>query len=347
MARCCLACRLHVASPKFIIMVSTILAMRKMLLLFVLYLYGTNLEEYALHEPQYINASFANYHYEYEILTYLNPSLCTGKKLFVFIISAVSSFDRRNIIRSTWAKKEHTKDSLVVFIVGRPTTLQHEMMVKREVLLHRDVVETTIPDNYNYTAFKVHAGYALHVRNCFNVPFVLRADDDIMVLPDRFVHFIESGHFGNPDKEVMFRYIPKKYYRPNRFPPYLNGPAYLMTRNSTKAILDKTNITSFFWIEDILFTGIMARHTHVKLIDSKGMFAFHCDQRTEEGRHTFRSWDGAGYCLRSTSACDRHGVPYATLIYHAPAIHATSMYNAYVDLTSVTCQRRKWFIEFF
>uniref|UniRef100_A0A1I8AFB2 Reverse transcriptase Ty1/copia-type domain-containing protein n=1 Tax=Steinernema glaseri TaxID=37863 RepID=A0A1I8AFB2_9BILA len=80
-----------------------------------------------------------------------------------------------------------------------------------------------------------------------------------------------------------------------------------MARNSTKVILDKTNETIFFWIDDILFTGIMAGIT-IKLVESKEMFEFHCDQQDDVGRKAFNRLDHAGYSLRNTS-CDQNRVP--------------------------------------
>uniref|UniRef100_A0A1I7Y1V8 Transposase n=1 Tax=Steinernema glaseri TaxID=37863 RepID=A0A1I7Y1V8_9BILA len=44
-----------------------------------------------------------------------------------------------------------------------------------------------------------------------------------------------------------------------------------MTRNSTKAILEKTNETTFLSIEDVLFTGVIANLTNVKLVQSVGI----------------------------------------------------------------------------
>uniref|UniRef100_A0A1I8AHV0 Hexosyltransferase n=1 Tax=Steinernema glaseri TaxID=37863 RepID=A0A1I8AHV0_9BILA len=320
----------------------------------VMYWYGNKVEKVDSYESEFINATFANYYLEYEILTYLDPERCSGKKLFVFVMSAVHYFDQRDIIRNTWAKKEHNNDSLVVFIVGLPKNKNDAQMLREEVILYNDVIETTIPDTYNYTAFKIHAGYNLHVRRCSDVPFVLRADDDIITLPDRLVHFIDTGYFGNEDKAIYGTlvqgvgpirdpnhkwYIPKEYYGQDQYPPYVNGPAYLMTQNSTKAILEKTNVTTFFWIEDVLFTGLMADKTNVKLINSYGIFAFHCYQKDDAGRRAFNSLDRAGYCLRSTLACDQHGVPYATIIFHYPDFPRSNIYHGYEHLTSVKCDK--------
>uniref|UniRef100_A0A1I8ANT5 Hexosyltransferase n=1 Tax=Steinernema glaseri TaxID=37863 RepID=A0A1I8ANT5_9BILA len=341
---------MRIPSRQFVVIASLLLVVQ--LVLFVTYWYGDTIEQRGFRGPEHINATFANYYFEYEILTYLNPDRCFGKKLFIFIMSSTASFQQRDVIRRTWAAKKHIKESLVVFIVGRPHEADHHTKLMEENRQYGDIIQTTIPDTYNYTAFKIHAGYVLHVNHCFNVPFVLRADDDVIVLPDRFVHFINNGYLVNEDKAIYGIvlvggkpvrdpkhkwYIPKDYYTPEEFPPYMNGPAYLMTRNSTKAILEKTNETTFFWIEDVMFTGIMANKTGVKQINAQGMFLYHCDLQDEAGRRAFDSWNGAGYCLRNSSSCDSSGVPYVCIINHSPDAPRSDMFRGYDELTSVQC----------
>uniref|UniRef100_A0A1I8AG24 Hexosyltransferase n=1 Tax=Steinernema glaseri TaxID=37863 RepID=A0A1I8AG24_9BILA len=148
MTRGYLSFRSGITIPKLIIAVVSIFAV-KILLLFLL-------NETTPRQTQHINATFANYHYEYQIFTHLSPDRCARTKLFVFLISALSSIDQRNVIRNTWAQEKHVKKSVVVFIVGRPINIEQDMALREEVLQYNDIIETTIPDTYNYTAFKVH-----------------------------------------------------------------------------------------------------------------------------------------------------------------------------------------------
>ncbi|KAK0401896.1 hypothetical protein QR680_016034 [Steinernema hermaphroditum] len=320
---------MRVLSPRFVLTFTTVLLIQILLFLFW---HGQKLKRFANGHDQ-VNVTFANCQFEYEVLTDFDANRCKGKELFVFVMSAASSFEHRNTIRQTWAEKRHTVDSLVVFIVGTEGNEDNNKLLKEENKRYGDIIETTIPDAYNYTALKIHAGYYLHVTYCSNVPFVLRVNDDVIVLLDRVVHLIKTGYFGSEEKAIygiVWRdgkpmrdpghkwYIPPEYYNSDTYPPYVNGAAYLMTRESPKAILEKTKEANFFWIEDVLFTGIMANATGVKLIDANGVFKYHCDQEEEAGRHAFRSWGDAGFCLLETSPCDSHGVPYAAVIYHSP-----------------------------
>ncbi|KAK0401886.1 hypothetical protein QR680_016029 [Steinernema hermaphroditum] len=285
-----------------------------------------------------VNATFANYFLEYKIGEQFDSKRCDGKQLFVFVITAVKLFDQRDLIRKTWANKKHLQDAFIVFIVGQPKSRLHEELLLKEKELYSDVVVTNIPDSYNFTAFKVHAGYYIHNTYCAHVPFILRADDDIVTLPDRFVHFIKTGYFGNEDKAIfgiLLRntqpvrdpnhkwYIPMDYYNQSTFPTYVNGPAYLMTGKSVEAILEKTKETTFFWIED--------------LIETLELFKFHCNKRDANGVAAFNSWDHVGYCMREVGSCDKAGIPYVTLISHAPAFQRPDIELAYSDLVKVRC----------
>ncbi|KAK0401907.1 hypothetical protein QR680_016042 [Steinernema hermaphroditum] len=301
-----------------------------------------------------VNATFANCHFGYEITTEFSADRCTNKKLFVFVMTVVPSFEQRSMIRRTWASKNHTADSVVVFIVGHVQNIDHNALLYAENLVHGDIVRTNIPDAYNFTAMKIHAGYYLHTKYCANVPFVLRTDDDVVVLPDRFVHFASNGYFGNEQKAIYglilkgskpFRdpahkwYIPHDYYASEEYPPYMNGPAYFMTAQSTRAILDKTDNTTFFWIEDVMFTGIMANKTGVKLVDSRELFKFHCSEK--ERQEGVRIGDSDDLCLRELSYCDKSGVPYATIIYHVPDSKRTNVEDGYMELTRAACSEHK------
>ncbi|KAK0401855.1 hypothetical protein QR680_016012 [Steinernema hermaphroditum] len=304
--------------------------------------------------PISVNATFANYRLNYKLAGEFDAVRCEGKKLFIFVITTVSSYDQRDVIRQTWASNKHTRHAVVTFIVGQPKTRIHEELLIHESDTYGDIVVTSIPDSYNFTAFKVHAGYYLHNTYCPHVPFVLRADDDIVALPDRFVHFINSGFFGNDEKAIYGIlvknskpvrdpnhkwYIPMDYYNQSAFPTYVNGPAYLMTAKSTEAILEKTPETTFFWIEDVLFTGLMAEKTGVKLVESLGIFKFYCNERDKSDRSAFDNWDHEGYCMRQASSCDKSGVPHVTLISHAPDFPRPNVERAYNDMMMVHCHK--------
>ncbi|KAK0401736.1 hypothetical protein QR680_015947 [Steinernema hermaphroditum] len=192
-----------------------------------------------------VNATFANLQLDYIFAPEFDPRRCDDKKLFIFVMTMASLFDQRDEIRNTWAAERH-----------------------------------------------VHAGYYIHNAYCPHVPYVLRADDDIVAFPERFIHFINTGFYGNEEKAIYGIlvksagpvrdpshkwYIPVNYYNSSSYPTYVNGPAYLMTAASTRAILERTAETTFFWIEDVMFTGLMAERTGVKVIESLRTFRFYCD----------------------------------------------------------------------
>ncbi|KAK0401852.1 hypothetical protein QR680_016011 [Steinernema hermaphroditum] len=333
---------MRIVSLRFVLTITAVLLIQIMLFL---YWHGERVKRYAFIGHDRVNATFANFYMKYEIMTDFSASRCKGKQLFVFVMTTVSFFEQREVIRRTWATKSHTTDVLVVFIVGKDGNETKMKLLQEENKRYDDIIETTIPD--------IHAGYYLHTKYCFDVPYILRADDDVIVLPDRLVHFIKSGYFENTEKAIYGItwndskpvrdpshkwYIPKEYFTPDMFPPYANGPAYLMTREAPKAILEKTNETTFFWIEDVMFTGIMANATGVKLVDSKGIFLYHCDQEDEAGRHALRNWGPVGFCMNETSPCDAHGVPYVTIIYHSPDAKRSDMERGYASLIKVKCE---------
>uniref|UniRef100_A0A1I7Z6T3 Hexosyltransferase n=1 Tax=Steinernema glaseri TaxID=37863 RepID=A0A1I7Z6T3_9BILA len=102
-----------------------------------------------------VNAVFANYKFTYEIITDFRRERCAGKKLYVFIMTTGPSVSERAIIRKTWADKKHTSKSVVLFIVGDNKNQSTSELLEFEREQYNDIIQTTIPDVYNFTAFKV------------------------------------------------------------------------------------------------------------------------------------------------------------------------------------------------
>ncbi|KAK0401908.1 hypothetical protein QR680_016043 [Steinernema hermaphroditum] len=165
--------------------------------------------------PLSVNITFADFITEYKLITQIDVRRCVAKKLFIFVITALTSFDQRELIRQTWAHKKHMKDAVVWFVVGQPMTSVHENLLSMEHAEYEDLIRTSIPDGYNSTALKVYAGYHVHQKYCSHIPLILRADDDVIVIPDRVVHFIDSFDF---DDKSIYGIVWDNGSLPNRDP---------------------------------------------------------------------------------------------------------------------------------
>jgi hypothetical protein len=63
------------------------------------------------------------------------------------------------------------------------------------------------------------------------------------------------------------RYVSRKVYPSDRYPNYVNGPAYMMTAEAVRALLAQTPQVDQFPMEDVLFTGVLAQAGNVSLYE--------------------------------------------------------------------------------
>ncbi|KAL3092737.1 hypothetical protein niasHS_007946 [Heterodera schachtii] len=89
------------------------------------------------------------------------------------------------------------------------------------------------------------------------------------------------------------------------FPPFLYGGCYLTTPSTIKAVLEQAHKTDSFYLEDVLYTGILAELANVTVSDQLSHFygnglQFECVDRlptpfavwnTDNGNETVRYYE--------------------------------------------------------
>lgn len=127
-----------------------------------------------------------------------------NRSVFISINSAPGNFEKRNIIRQTWAKHlqaENEKGSLGVggfaFILGLTDNDVTQNRIKEESETFGDIIQVKMSDFYRNLTLKV-AGLLnwLH-RNCATIDFVLKVDDDVYVNARNLATFVQSYHRSN------------------------------------------------------------------------------------------------------------------------------------------------------
>uniref|UniRef100_A0A1I7Z311 Hexosyltransferase n=1 Tax=Steinernema glaseri TaxID=37863 RepID=A0A1I7Z311_9BILA len=139
---------------------------------------------------------FANYHRHYRLVAPIDAARCRRKNLFIFVLSAISSYERRMLVRKTWAHEKHMKHASVWFVTGRAENANDTALLTEEHKTYGDLLWIDIGDGYNDTGIKVYAGYQAYSAYCGNATHVLRVDDDVVVLPDRLMHLVWTGYLG-------------------------------------------------------------------------------------------------------------------------------------------------------
>lgn len=110
-----------------------------------------------------------------------------SSSLFVAIISAAGNFERREMIRQTWLHhfmSIQNESHLLAghgFIIGLTADNKVQMQIEEESKKYGDILQIDFMDNYYNLTIKVVGLINWLHKNCSNVNFVFKVDDDTYV----------------------------------------------------------------------------------------------------------------------------------------------------------------------
>ncbi|XP_006821577.1 beta-1,3-galactosyltransferase 5-like [Saccoglossus kowalevskii] len=216
----------------------------------------------------------------------LNTFVCNdGVFLVTMVISHFGHFHERYLIRKTWGgvKRVHDIDIRTVFLLGKdrehhPGTVRHRNQqtvlekVRKENALHGDIIVLDLVDHYLNLTLKTLQGLNIITNNCSSAEYVLKVDDDVFINYDLLVKHISYsarenfviGYLHENARPIRSAQSPEyaKWFTPittyNRtyYPPYLIGPAYVMSHDVAKAIVQISPQVPFLPWEDVFITGL-------------------------------------------------------------------------------------------
>ena len=172
-----------------------------------------------------------------------------------------------------------------VFLLGISNTTSVNTDILSESQTYQDIVQVDVIDTYRNLTLK--SIYMLHwvQTHCNNVKSVLKMDDDVSFnLHQIFQQLskiripIEGLITGNiayhsfPVRDNSSKwYLPPHEFNQSKFPEFAIGPSYLLSGNAVTTLLKSTDQVPYLWLEDVYLTGLLRKHSGVKLAKS-GLF---------------------------------------------------------------------------
>ena len=210
----------------------------------------------------------------------VNPvNLCRNQDLYLFsyVFISVTSFDRRQIIRNTWANRTLFPHLRVAFIVGLSKNAKTNEFVNKENELYGDIIQGDFIDSYRNLSYKSVTAWKWISEYCQSAKFVLKIDDD--VVPNTFNLNKFLPRINNNDKKktvhcfpwynaVVVRdktskfYVSLEEYNKTNFDTYCSGVAYIMTNDIFNDFYKESQRNSIFWIDDI-YVGMIGKLVNV------------------------------------------------------------------------------------
>ncbi|KAL3104487.1 hypothetical protein niasHT_027197 [Heterodera trifolii] len=213
-----------------------------------------------------------------------------GTQLIMLSMSSRDSFEKRSCARETWMKEAVYGEVRRFFVAdpsdGEADNVQQELDAEQKkygdmVFLHGFV------DKYMHLHFKWHGALIWQQRHCAGAEWVAKVDDDTVVHLRRMAFWINkkfrqiaTDHplvfFGDasgrrePFRDMRIKWcISKKVFSAELFPPFVFGGCYLTNRATVQAVLAKTHKTDGFFLDDVLFTGILAGLANATISDQQ------------------------------------------------------------------------------
>ena len=215
--------------------------------------------------------------------TYLiSRERCTEK---VFVLIMVSThpafFDKRSIIRETWATDPSIKTRWkTVFLLGQTAnvSVQNEYL-KFEETMHRDLIRGAQIDDYNNLTLKTQMGLEWASKYC-DFQYLLKVDDDVFVNPYLLMDYLRkpdtpktklyTGICQNGKKPLrgtgLYAVTVEDYNR-TTYPDFCSSPAYLLSSDMVHKLVEMFDVGKKpFKMEDV-YIGLLVE----KMRDVKAM----------------------------------------------------------------------------
>ncbi len=151
--------------------------------------------------PQYPSASKGYFRVDFtDNLVIDYTKICKSDDiLLIYILSKIDHFDRREIIRRTWANKDQYEQlfrTCFIFLIGLDNNSSLNSDIIFEASIYNDIVQLNINESYQNIVYKEVGGLKWSHMYASHIPYLFKTDDDIIIdtllLSDIARFFIEN-----------------------------------------------------------------------------------------------------------------------------------------------------------
>ncbi|XP_008301465.1 UDP-GlcNAc:betaGal beta-1,3-N-acetylglucosaminyltransferase 3-like [Stegastes partitus] len=215
------------------------------------------------------------------------PDKCGGAKgsaevfLLLVIKSPPVNFDRREVLRTTWAEERLQNGVLMrrIFITGtRGEGVEKKRLNKlleHEQRQYNDILQWDFTDTFFNLTLKQVLFLEWMDRNCPHVRFLMNGDDDVLAHTDNMVTYLKTLKDNDGSKHLFagnlmqnitpYRFPDSKYYVPvqvqetDTYPPYLGGGGFLLSGYSALVMYNMSHSVMFHNIDDVFIALCMEK----------------------------------------------------------------------------------------
>ncbi|CAG9822550.1 unnamed protein product [Phaedon cochleariae] len=227
-----------------------------------------------------------------------NEDTCKNDTIIQALIIVTSYFgnvETRSAMRRAFSQEDLKQLNLRrIFLLGKAPTDKYttQKAIENESLRFKDIIQGNFIEAYRNLTFKHVMGLKWAARNCFNAKFVIKMDDDIVVNIEKISSILNSLRVSNHNKLIagyVLRnmvpirepankwFVTEEEYSLSAYPLFVSGWFYVTTPQTCKNLVNLSNTTRYFWIDDTYVTGILAKKLRIKHYDIKKYFTVHSE----------------------------------------------------------------------
>ncbi|XP_026178663.1 N-acetyllactosaminide beta-1,3-N-acetylglucosaminyltransferase 3-like [Mastacembelus armatus] len=207
------------------------------------------------------------------------PDKCGGpeKSAEIFLLLVIKSspvnYDRREVLRKTWAKERLHNGAWIqrIFISGT-TDSGHEKqrlnkLLELEQREYNDILQWDFSDSFYNLTLKQVLFLEWMERNCPKVHFLMNGDDDVFVNTDNMIEYLQ-GLKGNDGSQHLYSghviqnegpvrtpgskyFIPVQVQESDLYTPYCGGGGFLLSGYSALVLYNMSKTIPLHPIDDV------------------------------------------------------------------------------------------------
>ncbi|XP_070535660.1 beta-1,3-galactosyltransferase 5-like [Ptychodera flava] len=213
---------------------------------------------------------------------------CSGSvSLLSMITSTNGNFWQRGVIRKTWATTKEVDGEGVVtlFLLAKSDDRRTMESVREESRLYGDIILFDFQESYLNLTLKTLLGFRWIEDFCGNARFVLKTDDDVFLNYNALMRDLLMRPNKNLALGQIFEnstavrddtnkwYTSRNDYANDKYPPFLVGTGYVLSRDVVGKILNVAPSLTFLNWEDV-FVGICLQKLGIPLTHDSRFYEF-------------------------------------------------------------------------
>ena len=121
--------------------------------------------------------------------------------LLVYVHSGPTNYQRRIVIRETWATRTLFPDLRLVFMIGKTLDKNIMQAIQYENELYQDIVQEDFLDSYKNLTYKGVMALKWISIYCSNVKYILKVDDDIVINTFTLINHLKHLDKHHPNRQ--------------------------------------------------------------------------------------------------------------------------------------------------